>query len=74
MPMETKSSWSAAAGIEATAAGEHRMRCSTIRLSAVYWLSIMPLNMPAPLVRKAGRPALSAGFSNAGSGGARTAR
>ena len=63
MPIDTKSSWSAAAGIEAIAAGVHSMRCSTIRVSAVYWLSIMPLNMPAPLVRNDGRPALRAGFS-----------
>ncbi len=43
-------------------AGADRMRCSTISMSAVYWLSIMPENMPAPLVRKAGRPTLSAGL------------
>ena len=63
MPIETKSSWSAAAGIEATDAGAQSIRCSTIRVSAVYWLSIMPLNMPAPLVRNAGSPTLRAGLS-----------
>ena len=40
------------------------MRCSTISMSAVYWLSIRPENMPAPLVRKAGSPTLSAGLSS----------
>ena len=45
-------------------AGAERMRCSTISESAVYWLSMRPENMPAPLVRKAGRPTLSAGLSS----------
>ena len=31
-------------------------------MSAVYWLSISPENMPAPFVRKAGSPTLSAGL------------
>ena len=43
-------------------AGAERMRCSTMSVSAVYWLSIMPENIPAPLVRKAGRPTLKAGL------------
>ncbi len=50
-----KSSAWAAAGIEAPLAGADRMRCSTLRASAAYRLSIMPENMPAPLVRNAGR-------------------
>jgi len=62
MPIETKSSWSAAAGIDWMLAGIERMRCSTISMSAVYWLSIMPENMPAPLVRNSGKPTLSAGL------------
>ncbi len=43
MPMETKSSWSAAAGMLIVAAGAERIRCSVISMSAVYWLSIRPL-------------------------------
>ena len=39
------------------------MRCSTMSVSAVYWLSIKPENMPAPLVRKAGSFTLKAGLS-----------
>ena len=31
-------------------------------MSAVYWLSIRPENMPAPLVRNAGSPTLRAGL------------
>ena len=31
-------------------------------VSAVYWLSIIPENIPAPLVRNAGSPTLRAGF------------
>jgi hypothetical protein len=30
------------------AGGAERMRCSTISISAVYWLSIIPENIPAP--------------------------
>ncbi len=52
----------AAAGMDWMLAGIERMRCSTISMSAVYWLSIMPENMPAPLVRNSGRPTLRAGF------------
>src|SRR5581483_5426847 len=63
MPMDTKSSWSAAAGIDIVDAGADSRRCSTISVSAVYWLSIMPENIPAPLVKKSGSPWLSAGFS-----------
>ncbi len=62
MPMLTKSSWSAAAGMEPVAAGWDRMRFSQTRAPAVYWVSIRPENMPAPLVRKAGRPTLRCGF------------
>ena len=43
MPMETKSSWSAAAGMLMVDAGADRMRCSMMSMSAVYWLSIRPL-------------------------------
>ena len=43
-------------------AGIERIRCSTISMSAVYWLSIMPENIPAPLVRNSGRPTLNAGL------------
>ena len=42
MPIETKSSWSAAAGIDMIEAGADRMRCSVISVSAVYWLSMRP--------------------------------
>ena len=42
MPIDTKSSWSAAAGMDWMDAGADSMRCSTMRWSAVYWLSIMP--------------------------------
>ena len=43
MPMETKSSWSAAAGMDMTLAGADRMRFSVMSMSAVYWLSMRPL-------------------------------
>jgi len=33
-------------------------------MPAVYWLSMWPEYIPAPSVRKAGRPALSAGLSS----------
>ena len=49
--------------MDAVEAGDDRIRCSTIRLSAVYCDSIIPLNIPAPRVRKSGSPALNAGFS-----------
>ena len=62
MPIDTKSSWSPAAGIDWITAGAARSFCSTMRVSAVYWLSIIPENIPAPLVRNAGRPTLRAGF------------
>ena len=62
IPIETKSSWSAAAGIDWIEAGMQRIRCSTISVSAVYWLSMRPENIPAPFVRKAGRPTESAGW------------
>ena len=62
IPIDTKSSWSAAAGIDWVKAGVERIFCSTICMSAVYWLSIIPENIPAHLVRKAGRPALRAGL------------
>ena len=42
-------------------AGIESILCSTIIMSAVYWLSIKPLNIPAPLVRKGGTPTLKAG-------------
>ena len=37
-------------------AGAESIFCSTICMSAVYWLSIMPENMPAPLVKKRRQP------------------
>ena len=43
-------------------AGAERIFCSTICMSAVYWLSISPENMPAPLVRNGGSPTLRAGL------------
>ncbi len=64
IPIETKSSWSAAAGIDCTHAGAERMRCSTISMSAVYCDSMCPENIPAPLVRNAGSPTDSAGLSS----------
>ena len=64
MPVDTKSSWSAAAGMDWIDAGAERSFCSTMSVSAVDWLSIIPEYMPAPFVRNAGRPAESAGFVN----------
>ncbi len=43
-------------------AGADSILCSTICMSAVYWLSMSPENMPAPLVRNAGKPTLRAGL------------
>jgi hypothetical protein len=43
-------------------AGIERIRCSAMRASAVYWLSIIPEYIPAPAVRKAGSPTESAGL------------
>jgi len=43
-------------------AGMDRILCSTMRESAVYWLSIMPDIIPAPLLRNAGSPTLRFGF------------
>ena len=62
MPIDTKSSWSAAAGIDMMEAGVDKSFCSVICISAVYWLSIRPENMPAPFVRNAGSPTLKAGL------------
>ena len=42
MPIETKSSWSAAAGMLIVEAGAARMRCSVMSMSAAYWLSMRP--------------------------------
>ena len=43
-------------------AGFERIRCSTMSMSAVYWLSMSPENIPAPFVKNAGSPTLSAGL------------
>jgi hypothetical protein len=39
-----------------------RILWSTIIISAIYWLSISPENIPAPLVKKGGNPTLRAGW------------